>query len=86
MNTPNEFQPLMDEIYRDKVRRARAEKVPGDLSLAGFELFDFALSVTRDGVRHERPDATDEEVEAEIARRLAIKRRLDERGLYQPLP
>ena len=84
MNPPNEFQPLMDDILRQKVLRARAEKKPGVLSLEGFDLFEFGLSLSRDGVRCQFPQATEDEVEVEIRRRLAIKRRLDEHGIYQP--
>ena len=84
MDAPNEFQPLMDDIFREKVRRARAEKVSGELSLGGIDLFELALLSIRAGVRHERPTATEEEIEQEVRRRLAIKRRLDEHGFFLP--
>ena len=84
MDEPNEFQPLMDDIFREKVRRARAEKVQDELSLAGFDLFALALSWSRDGIMAANPQTSSEEVEAEVRRRIAIKRRLDERGIYRP--
>jgi Arc/MetJ-type ribon-helix-helix transcriptional regulator len=80
----SEFQPLMDDIFREKVRRARAEKVEGVLSLAGFDLYASALAFIRDGVRAQLPEATEEEVRTEVERRLAIARRLDENGFYRP--
>ena len=84
MDAPNEFQPLMDDIFREKVRRARAEKLPGEVSLGGLDLFESVLSSIRAGVRHERPRATEAEIEQEVRRRLAIKRRLDEHGFFLP--
>lgn len=84
MDAPNEFQPLMDEIFREKVLRARAEKLAGVVSLGGLDLFESVLSSIRAGVRHERPGATDDEIEQEVRRRLAIKRRLDEHGFFLP--
>ena len=83
MQPNEEFKPLMDAIYRDKVRRARAEKVPGVLSLDGFELFAGAFERMREGVRFQFPDYDETQVEAELRRRLDIKRRLDDRGIYQ---
>jgi hypothetical protein len=80
----SEFQPLMDDIFREKVRRARAEKVEGVLSLDGLELFEFGLVLMRDGVRSQFPEATEEQVQSEVARRLEIGRRLDEHGFYRP--
>ena len=84
MDAPNEFQPLMDDIFREKVRRARAEKVSGELSLAGFDLFDLSLAWSREGVKAEHPSASEAEIEAALQRRLAIQRRLDERDIYRP--
>jgi len=80
----SEFQPLMDDIFREKVLRARAKKVEGVLSLEGFDLFEGALAFIRDGVRAQLPGATEEDVQAEVARRLEIGRRLAEHGFYRP--
>lgn len=82
--TGSKFQPLMDAIFREKVLRARAEKVDGVLSLEGFDLFASALALLRDGVRAQLPEATEDEVREEVERRLKIRRRLDEHGLYRP--
>jgi hypothetical protein len=76
--------PLIDEIFRDKVRWARAEKQPGVLSLDGFDLFADAYERMRCGVLADRPNATNEEVEKELQRRLDLSRRLSERGIYRP--
>ena len=86
MDAPNEFQPLMDDIFREKVLRARASKREGELSLDGFDLFEFAHDWMRDGLRSDRPEASEAEIDAEVQRRMAIKRRLDERGIYRTAP
>ena len=83
MTGPNEFQPLIDQIFREKVLRARAEKTPGDLSLDALDMFEDALAWSRDGIREQMPGADDETVEREVSRRLAIRRKLDERGIYR---
>ena len=83
MDAPNEFQPLIDDIFREKVLRARAEKVAGSLSLSGIILFEEVVERMRIGLRGERPEATEEEIESEIRRRLEIKRKLDEHGFYR---
>ena len=86
MDAPNEFQPLMDEIFREKVLRARAALRSDVLSLEGIELFEAALSYSRAGIRADWPDASDAEVEAEVQRRVEVRRRLDEHGIYRPVP
>jgi hypothetical protein len=85
MDAPNEFQPLMDDIFREKVLRARAEKVPGVLSLDGLAMFEESLAWMRDGVRAQFPGATEDEVNAEVHRRLEIGRKLNEDGFYRPV-
>ena len=76
----------MDDIFREKVLRARREKQPGVLSLDGFDLHEMALRWSRDFIRSDRPEATPAEVEAEVARRVAIKRKIDEYGIYHTEP
>ena len=50
MDAPNEFQPLIDEIFRDKVRWARQES-PERKFMDGLELFEEALVRMRGGSR-----------------------------------
>jgi hypothetical protein len=86
MEPANEFQPLMDAIFREKVLRARAEKSPGILSLEGLALFDEVIERMRSGVRDQLPAATEDEVTTEVNRRLEIKRRIDEYRFYRNSP
>jgi hypothetical protein len=86
MDAPNEFQPLIDEIFREKVLRARAEKEPGLLSLRGLDLFEEALAWSRAGIRADHPRATEAEIETEMQRRREIRRRLDEDDIYRLAP
>ena len=50
MDEPNPFQPLMDDIFREKVRRARLES-PEQKLVDGLALFEEALTWMRVGVR-----------------------------------
>jgi len=86
MDAPNEFQPLMDEIFRDKVRWAREEKRPAVLSLDAFDMFASGIGWTMAGAYSTRDGMTAEEAAAEVRRRLEIKRKLDEQGFYRTAP
>ena len=68
---------LIDELYRERVLRARAMS-PQDKLLAGPRLFDFACRVTADGIRARFPEADEEEVQKILRERLALARRLEE--------
>ena len=85
MDAPNEFQPLMDEIFREKVLRARQQS-PGEKLADGFALFDEALIWMRAGVRGQFPQFDEAQVEAEVHRRIARIRQVEEHGIYQPVP
>ena len=85
METPNEFQPLMDEIFREKVLRARRQSLEEKLVM-GLDLFEEALVRMRGGVRAEFPEFTAEQVEAELYRRLARVRQVQEHGFYRTDP
>ncbi len=77
-------QELVDSIYREKVLRARGMS-PGQRLDAGIELFEMSLNWMRTGIKHQFPDASEEEVEKHIQKRLKIGRRLDEHGIYKPV-
>jgi hypothetical protein len=70
------IKQLADEIYRDRVRRARkmtiAEKI-----LDGPQLFDMACRISRDGIRAQHPGADDRRVEELLRQRLAIGGRME---------
>ena len=68
---------LLDELYRDKVLAARA-MTPSDKLLAGARLFDFACRVTISGIRHQHPEANDEQVLEILRQRLELARRLEQ--------
>lgn len=73
----NEFQKLADELYRERVVRAR--RVPAEERIMdGPRLFDYACEITLSGLRHEMPDATDGELRQALRRRLEMARRLDQ--------
>jgi hypothetical protein len=76
MDAPNEFQPLIDDIYRRKVARAR--EMPADEKFrAGPELFEMAAEVTLAGIRSQFPDASPERRLQILRERLALRDRLD---------
>lgn len=75
---------MMDEIFREKVLRARATS-PAKRFLEGFDLLETGLSLMRDGVRAQHPEFTSEQVDTEISRRFALVRKIEERGIYRPV-
>jgi len=83
MNAPNEFQPLMDDIFREKVRRARLVP-PGEKLFSGLELFEEVEERMRAGVRQQFPAADAEEVERILRQRFARLRQIEEHGFYVP--
>ena len=70
---------LIERLYRDKVEAARrmsfAEKF-----MAGAELFDYACAISMSGIRMQHPEFDEEQVRAELRRRLEIGRRIEERS------
>ena len=85
MDEPNPFQPLMDDIFREKVRRARLES-PEQKLVDGLDLFEEALTWMRVGVRGQFSRHDEAQVEAEVHRRIARIRQVEEHGIYQPVP
>jgi hypothetical protein len=68
---------LIDDIYRQKVLRARAMP-PEEKLFAGIRLFEYACSLSRDGIRHQFPDADEAHVEQILEQRLALRKRMEE--------
>ena len=85
VEAPNEFQPLMDEIFREKVLRARRQSLEEKL-VAGLDLFEESLVRMRGGIRAQFPEFTPEQVEAELYRRIARVRQVQEHGFYSTEP
>ena len=71
-----DISSLADSIYRERVERARRQPLI-DRLLAGGELFDYACGITKAGIRAQNPTFTDEQVLAELRRRLVLGRRLE---------
>jgi len=68
----------MDESFWQQVERAR--RMTGDERVReGLALFDRALSIMSDGIRHQFPDATEEEVRQIRRERLARIRQTEEK-------
>ena len=68
-------QKLIDDIYRQKLRAARAMS-PEDKLLAGPRLFERSCRIMADGIRSEYPDADEDRVQEILRERLALLRRL----------
>ena len=68
---------LIDAIYRERVLRAR-QTPPEQKMLDGPRLFEMACRIMKDGIRHQFPDANEQEVQAILTRRLALLRRVEE--------
>ena len=77
-----ELQALQDDLFRSKVRRAR-RMTCDERMMEGLHLFNRCMSLMRDGIRAQHPEFGPEQIEKEVARRLAIARRLDDAGLYR---
>jgi hypothetical protein len=76
-------QPLFDDLYRQKVRQARA-MTPAERMLASFELTDFALNVMSAGVRAQFPGADEPEVQRIVRQRIDRVRQLENLSRCEP--
>jgi hypothetical protein len=72
----NEIAELARRIDREKVERARAMSLTEKFR-AGAELFEDACEVSRSGIRNRHPEWNEDQVEAELVRRLEIGRRIE---------
>ena len=73
---PPESQRLIDELYREELREARAMN-PTEKFLAGQQLFESACRITLAGIRHQNPGASDDECLEILRQRLEFQRRLE---------
>ncbi len=85
METQQDINTLADAIYRDKVLRAR-ERTMDERLRDGLECFDLSCRLMADGVRHQFKLTDEAAVWQKVRERLDIVRRMEERGIYQPLP
>ena len=68
---------LVDEIYRERVLRAR-EMSPEEKLLAGPRLFEMACRITMDGIRSQNPELDEARVRQILIKRLALRERLEQ--------
>ena len=79
---PMELQNLQKDILRRKVEHEKSRCKTDELS--GGKLWLRQMVFVRDGIQALHPSWDAEQVESEIQRRLALKRRIDDAGLYKP--
>lgn len=73
----NPIKELCDDIFRDRVLRARAMD-PTEKFLLGQRLFEMACEFTKAGIRHENPGADEDQVRAILRQRLDWKEHWEE--------
>lgn len=73
---PPETQRLMDELYREELREARAMD-PATKILAGQQLFEGACRVTLAGIRNQNPGVSEDQCREILRQRLEWQRRLE---------
>jgi len=74
---PPETQRLIDELYREELREARA-MTPAEKIRAGQQLFEGACRITLAGIRTQNPEASEEQCRGILRQRLAWQRKLEE--------
>ena len=72
------IRELADDIYRERVLRARATP-PEQKLVDGPQIFERVCRIMADGIRHQFPDADAARVDEILAQRLQLARRLEER-------
>lgn len=70
------FAALADEIYRERVLRARRTP-PEEKFLAGEELFEYACAITLAGIRNQNPGFSEDDCRRELNRRLEWRERME---------
>jgi hypothetical protein len=68
--------PLIEESYRDRVRRARLA-LPEEKLRDGPRLFDYACKIAMWGIRSQHPEADDRRVRELLCERVSLQRRLE---------
>ena len=74
---------LQASIDQSNIRRATELSILEKLKL-GADLYDDGIRWLKQIIRAEQPSLCDEQVSEELDRRKAIKRRVEEEGLFQP--
>lgn len=68
------FEPLIDDIFRERVKRARAASLESKM-LAGQRLFESACEITLMGIRNQFPGESDARHREILRERLAMRRK-----------
>ena len=71
----SEFRPLIDELYREEVLDARKMPIEEKL-LLGERLFRWACEVTLAGIRHQNPDADEQECQRMLIERIELGKKI----------
>jgi hypothetical protein len=85
-NASSEIESMLQlqaSIEQSNLRRAADLSIPEKLKL-GADLYDDGIRWLKQIIKAEQPDLSDEQVSEELDRRKAIKRRVEEAGLFQP--
>jgi hypothetical protein len=72
----SEFQPLIDQLYREEVLAARRMTLE-EKFLAGEELFEYACSITLAGIKSQNPEFNEADCRRELERRLQLLERME---------
>jgi len=72
----DEKQPQIDPMFAAQVRQAR-NMTPEQRVLEGMRLSDLALQIMADGVRHQFPGASEEDVRRLVHQRMQRIRQLE---------
>ena len=75
-------QSLKDQIFADKVRRARETPIVQKI-LEGPRLFDMNAEIIKGAIRSQFPGYSDEQINHEYFRRLQIARTIDDAGMFR---
>jgi hypothetical protein len=71
----SEFQPLIDELYREEVLDARKMPIEEKL-LLGERLFRWACEATLAGIRSQNPDASEQECQRILFERIELGKKI----------
>ncbi|HEY7086522.1 MAG TPA: hypothetical protein VH518_00455 [Tepidisphaeraceae bacterium] len=68
---------LIRQLRREEIEMARRQTFAQKF-FAGADLFDYACEITKSGIRMQNPEFTEDQVLAELRRRLALASRFEE--------
>ena len=79
----SEFQPLIDQLYREEILRAR-QMTPEERLTAAFEIAPLAHAFMYAGIRGQHPQADEAELLRLARARIAKVRRCNEWKIFLP--